>query len=458
MAKRSIFCRRLLSAEGWIGDAVIEMDETGLIRSFRNGQASDANVTLTGPVIPGIPNCHSHAFQRAMAGLSGLPGPDGSDSFWTWREQMYRLANRVSPEALETIARWLYIEMLEAGYTSCAEFHYLHHAPDGQPFDALDEMGERLIRAASDSGIALTLLPVLYCRAGFESSGVNREQRRFVNPPEQFHRLFELILNRVQDHPHHVVGLAFHSLRAVSGAQMLQVLEAESGRAAAIHIHVAEQRQEVEQCVSALGARPVEWLLENSPADQRWCLVHATHMQPYEYDRAAQRGLIAGLCPTTEADLGDGFFEAEYWLNRKGKLAVGSDSNLRVSACEELRLLEFGLRLRTGRRNVLARKDHPCGRLMYEETAAGGGAALGQPVGKLAVGYRADLVELDPQHPLLSGVATEDVVDRFVFAGDRSMIRSVFVGGHQRVHDGRHPAREGVAEAFSAVMEELFDE
>lgn len=455
MTDRAIFCHRLLTPDGWLRDCLIRVDLAGHILSIESGRAGDADVVLHGPVIPGMPNCHSHAFQRQMAGLAGRPGPAMSDSFWTWRDAMYRLANRLDPDAQQAIALWLYVEMLEAGFTSCAEFHYLHHGPDGRPFDTIDETAARLIAAASEAGLVLTLLPVLYCRAGFDQQTVRAEQRRFASTPEQFLGLFEASLDRLGDDPHHVVGLAFHSLRAVSRQQLEQVLGAEGGRAAAIHIHVAEQEAEVAECQAAYGARPVQWLLENLPVDNRWCLVHATHMERGEYDAAAASGAVAGLCPTTEADLGDGFFEAEYWLEREGLMAIGSDSNLRVSPSEELRLLESGLRLRTGRRNVLAREGQSCGRFLYESAAEGGRMALGQPVGRIAEGFRADLVELDGSHPMLAAVEDEDVLDRYVFAGDRSMVRTVFVAGRKTVNDGLHEARDAAAAGFVAVMEEL---
>lgn len=434
---------------------VIETDALGVIRSVAPGPPASAEITLDGPVIPGMPNCHSHAFQRQMAGLAGFASGGVADSFWTWREAMYRLANRLTPEALEAIARWLYVEMLEAGYTSCAEFHYVHHQEGGHPYDAIDEMGARLLAAASDVGLVLTLLPVLYCRADFNDDQPLPDQRRFVNAPDQYLRLFQACLDRVRDEPHHVVGLALHSLRAVSKAQADEVLAAEAGRAAALHIHVAEQQGEVAQCLEAYGARPVEWLLANVPVDDRWCLVHATHMEPGECRQAAESGAVAGLCPTTEADLGDGFFDGERWLRRNGHLAVGSDSNLRISPAEELRLLEFGLRLKTGRRNVFARKGVSCGRALYESALEGGRMALGQPVGRLEPGFRADLVELDGAHPMLQAVADHDLLDRYVFGEAAGMVRSVFVAGRQIVQNGVHEARDAASAGFVEVMEEF---
>jgi formimidoylglutamate deiminase len=455
LAKQSIFCQRLLTASGWARDLIIRIDSGGLIAGLEEGKPESADLALSGPVITGMPNCHSHAFQRQMAGLAGLPGARGSDSFWTWRERMYRLAHSLDSDAIEAIALWLYVEMLEAGYTSCAEFHYLHHQPDGQEYKQVDEIGRRLLSAASKAGIALTLLPVLYCRAGFDQDVVLPHQLRFANQPEQFLSIFESSLEQVRNHPNHRVGLALHSLRAVSRDQMDRVLDAEAGRAATLHIHIAEQAAEVEQCLKINGMRPVQWLLEHASVDARWCLVHATHMNRQEYDDVARSGAVIGLCPTTEADLGDGFFEAEHWQELGGRMAVGSDSNLRISPREELRLLEFGMRLRTGRRNVLASKGMSCGSALYSSAAEGGGIALGQPVGRIAEGYRADFVELDATNTLLRGVSDDEILDRYVFAGDRGMIASVFVAGQQLVRNGIHEFRDAAAAGFAAVMEEM---
>lgn len=455
MPGKALFCPQLLSPQGWKYGVLMRIDRQGVIDVIEEGEATSAQAVLEGPVLPGMPNCHSHAFQRQMAGLTGTAGPAGSDSFWTWREAMYRLANRLSPDQLYAIARWLYVEMLEAGYTSCAEFHYLHHAPGGEPYAEIDEMSRALLRAAEDAGLALTLLPVLYCRSGIGADGVAPRQSRFYNAPARFLSLWEHCLDRVSDHPHHVLGLGLHSLRAVAADEIDTVLEAAGGRAAAIHIHVAEQPAEVEQCLAALGARPVQWLLDHHAVDRRWCLVHATHMNDAEREAAASSGAVAGLCPTTEADLGDGFFEAAPWMDAGGGIAIGSDSHLRVSPREELRLLEFGVRLRTGRRNVLARRGLSCGRTLYETAARGGARALGQAIGELAAGRRADFVELDHGHPLLRGLQGDEILDRYVFAGEKDMIRSVYVAGRQLVGDGAHAGRDDAAAGFAGVMEAL---
>ena len=452
----SIHCSHLLTADGWIDNAVVQLDEYGLITAMNKGSAADAAKSLSGHVIPGMPNLHSHAFQRQMAGLScGFTKRE--DSFWTWREAMYHLAQNLTPGQMQAIAAWLYVEMLQSGFTSCAEFHYLHHQTGGEPYDNIAEMSARLVEAATTSGIALTLLPVLYCHSGFSRERVSVRQLRFFNTPDGFLELYTACSELLHGQPLHRLGLALHSLRAVSGEQLDHVLQRVGNSAASIHIHIAEQPGEVEECLQFLGARPLAWLLEHQDIDQRWCLVHATHLDDEEIRQAAATGAIAGLCPTTEADLGDGVFEMGQWLAAGGSFGIGSDSNLRLSVDEELRWLENEARLLSGRRNVLARDGLSCGRFLYEQAARGGGCALGQPVGKIQMDYRADLVELDEQHPLLEGKEGDTVLDTFVFAGDRSMIRSVYVAGKLVIEQGRHAQQDDLANGFRKTMKELAD-
>ena len=458
MMEREICCSCALTPRGWVSPARIRMNERGFIEAVSRLAAPPAGQTLAGPVLPGMPNLHSHAFQRQMAGLTettGAPVGGAAGTFWTWREALYRLADRITPEQLSAIATWLYAEMLEAGFTSCAEFHYLHHQRGGQAYDELAEMSGVLIRAADCAGIALTLLPVLYCRGGFAKDGVENQQQRFFNSPERFMQLLEACKRLVENRPLHRLGIAPHSLRAVSGEQLHEVLNALQHERLPVHIHIAEQRAEVEECQWIMGARPVAWLLDNFPIDARWCLVHATHLEMVELRRAAASGAIAGLCPTTEADLGDGFFAAEAWAEALGHWGIGSDSNLRVSVTEELRLLEFGCRLRQGRRNILAEAGKSCGSSLYQQAAAGGAMAVGQPVGRIEPGCRADLLELDPDHPLLQGRINDALVDTWLFAGDSSMVRSVWVGGTRQVTEGRHVNKSATEEAFRQTMKEL---
>jgi len=450
VTQRQIHCRHVLTASGWRDDSLLELDGAGMITGLRVGVPAGDAVSLHGPVIPGMPNVHSHGFQALIAGLTGQRAA-GGDSFWTWRERMYEMAGRLDPEGLEQCMGGVYLRMLRAGYTSCGEFHYLHNGPDGQPYANPAELSERVMAAAQASGIALTLLPVLYCRSGFGADSVNDRQRRFATGVDGYLALLAACDAVASGNPLFRIGLAPHSLRAVDEASLAAVLQA-AGPGRSVHIHVAEQKREVEEAVAALGARALEWLLEHCPVDARWCLVHATHAEPRELRRAAKTGAVAGLCPTTEADLGDGIFDAEYWLAAGGRFGIGSDSNLRLSAGEELRLLEFTQRLRSGRRNVLADAGHSCGRHLYERAAAGGARALGQPVGHIEAGCRADLVELEPDDPRLAGLRGDRVLDSYVFAGDERLVRSVWVAGRRVLEKGDHAAAARLESGFAQVM------
>jgi formiminoglutamate deiminase len=452
MLDQSLSCASVLTTEGWVTPAIIQLDDKGFIESVEK-LAPNAPVDH-GHIVPGMANLHSHAFQRQMAGLSGLPGPEG-DSFWTWRELMYRLALRIQPGQLQAIAAFLQVEMLENGYTSCAEFHYLHHQPNGQAYDNLAEMSAQLVDAAAKSGIALTLLPVFYSRSGFAQSETNERQRRFKNTTDQYLGLWQACRDLVAGRPLMSCGMAPHSLRAVSPQQLHEVLQANQAVEQAIHIHIAEQELEVRECVEVLGARPVQWLLEQYDVNESWCLVHATHMDQSEVDRLSACGPVVGLCPSTEADLGDGYFAIEDWFNRSGRFGIGSDSNLRLSPAGELRMLEFQARLQSGRRNVLAEHGRSCGRSLYERALAGGAQALAQRTGCIAKGFRADLLELDPEHPMLAGRTEDSLLDSWLLAGGKSMIRKVWVGGQRQVDEGRHVARGELEPAFRKAMVDL---
>ncbi|MDX1379845.1 MAG: formimidoylglutamate deiminase [Xanthomonadales bacterium] len=452
MTARAIRCARVLTADGWRDHATLQMAADGTIEAIsETGSAADEH--LSGIVVPGMPNVHSHAFQRQIAGLTARPGP-GPDHFWSWREAMYAAAQAITPAQLESLAGGLYAEMLCAGYTSCAEFHYLHHAPGGEPYPDRAEMGGRLLAAADSAGIGLTLLPVLYCRAGLDGAPLAPRQRRFENQPEGFLQLFEASRKHLRDNGLQFLGAAPHSIRAVSGEQLDEVLQGLPANIP-LHVHVSEQPAEVRDAIEHLGARPLEWLLDGFPLDAHWCLVHATHADPDELQRAARRGAVAGLCPTTEADLGDGLFEAGHWLECGGAWGVGSDSNLRVAPDEELRLLEFGARLASGRRNVLTRDGQHTGRFLWEQAALGGAQALGQPVGRIEAGRRADLLELDANHPLLAARDPDAQLDTWVFAGTPDMVRSVWVGGHVRVREGRHLQDATLLPPYAAAVRAL---
>jgi formimidoylglutamate deiminase len=449
-----IFCETLLQGDSWRSRVVLNIEAGGIITSIVNGPPDSADHRIHGIVIPGMPNAHSHSFQRLIAGLTGPQGSH-SDSFWSWREAMYRCANRISPQQFGDVAKWVFTDMLKAGYTSCAEFHYLHHQPGGGEYANPAEMSEQLIEAAAASGIAMTLLPVLYCSAGFDRERVNQAQQRFVNSPVSYLRLLEILSDAVSRNPLLALGLAPHSLRAVPAEVLQEVLQSWSDRECPIHIHIAEQPAEVDDCIRHLGARPIEWLFDQFPVDGRWNLVHATHMSNTELVMAAASRATAVLCPTTEADLGDGVFRTADWLQAGGKFAIGSDSNVRISVAEELRLLEYNERLASGQRNVLADNDSTCGRFLYQHAAKSGAAALGQAVGRLEPGYRADLLVLNAGHELLTGREPDAMLDSWVFAGDKSMLDSVWVAGQAVIEQGNHQADTSLRAGFMKTINEL---
>lgn len=449
-----------LLPHGWEENVCIEIEHsTGTIVSAgaaAKDAAGDAG-RLEGPVVPGMANLHSHAFQRAMAGLTERRGGD-ADSFWTWRDTMYRFVSLLEPDHMAAISAQLYVEMLEAGFTSVAEFHYLHHDLTGRPYQELTETSRRLVAASKQSGIRLTLLPVLYMQGGFGGKPLSTEQRRFANDIERFNRLMDELYAAYAQDPGVGLGLALHSLRAVSPQAMgeaLAHLEA-LDPSAPVHVHVAEQVREVEECLEYCARRPVQWLFENAGVDRRWCLVHATHADEAEMNAIIASGAVVGLCPTTEANLGDGIFPAAEFLRLGGRFGVGSDSNVSVSPSEELRLLEYGQRLRHRRRAMLASREQPSvGRFLYQAAASGGAQALGIPAGELKPGARADFVVLDINSPALCGRRQDALLDSAVFAGNRKVVSSVWVGGKKVVAEGKHPARERIFAQYAAAMDTL---
>ncbi|HSR66218.1 MAG TPA: formimidoylglutamate deiminase [Xanthomonadaceae bacterium] len=409
-----------------------------------------AGATASDWVVPGIPNLHSHAFQRAMAGLAERQ-TNPADSFWTWRETMYRFAARFDPDALHAVASQLYVEMLEAGYTTVCEFHYLHHAPDGAPYADPAAMSRALVQAARDAGIRLTLLPVLYMTGGFDGRALGERQRRFGHDVGAYLRLFDA-LHREQDATLRV-GCAFHSLRAVPPEAMRDVLAALPADAPR-HIHVAEQVGEVQDCLALRGARPVEWLLANAPVDARWTLVHATHLTEAETLAVALSGATVALCPTTEANLGDGLFPLRAYLDCGGAFGIGSDSQISVSPVEELRWLEYGQRLATRHRNIAVQPgSDSVGETLLRGTLGSGANATGFAAG--AGAPVADWLALDADAPQFAGVHPADAVDRWIFSGNRNLVRDVFVDGVRVVEAGRHRDRERVAARFGQAMRAL---
>ena len=449
MTERLWFETALLP-DGWARDVRVTMAD-GRIASVETGVARNADEAARGAAVPGLPNLHSHAFQRGMAGLAETRGPAG-DSFWTWREIMYRFVGRMGPDDVEAIAALAYVEMLEAGFTRVGEFHYLHHDPDGRPYADPAEMATRIAAAADATGIGLTLLPVFYAHAGFGGLDPNPGQRRFIHGLEGFARLLELSRAAISGLGDAVLGMAPHSLRAVTPEE-LTVLVALAG-AGPIHIHIAEQVKEVDDCLAWSGQRPVDWLVSRFEVDARWCLVHATHMTPGEIGRLALGGAVAGLCPITEANLGDGLFQAEAFLEQAGRFGVGSDSNVLIDAAEELRLLEYGQRLTRRGRNLLAgAPGRSTGGDLFRGALAGGGQALGVETG-LAVGAPADIVSLDLTHPSLADRGGDALLDSWIFAA-RGAVDGVWRWGRQVVSGGRHHARAAIEARYRETLARL---
>ncbi|WP_368667695.1 formimidoylglutamate deiminase [Salipiger sp. PrR002] len=447
MAMTTLHAEHALLPDGWAKDVRLTLQD-GEITAVETATPPSAGDERHAYLLPGTGNLHSHAFQRAMAGLAELRGP-GDDSFWSWRETMYRFALSMTPEHVQAVAAQLYMEMLEAGFTRVGEFHYLHHDKDGAPYAEIGEMAARIAEASRATGLGLTLLPVFYARSGFGGTAPNEGQRRFINEPDRFARLHEACRGILGDLPGSVLGIAPHSLRAATPEDLAEVLPLAQG--GPIHIHVAEQVKEVEDCLAWSGARPVEWLLENAPLDARWCLIHATHMTADETRGAATRGAIAGLCPITEANLGDGIFDAPGYLGAGGRFGVGSDSNIRISLTEELRSLEYSQRLGLRARNVVARPGGSTGRHLFEGALNGGAAALGCAAG-IGVGAPGDLVSLDTR--AAPHVPREQLLDHWVFA-DGITVDCVWARSEKRVAQGRHLHRDEISAAFRAAMLDL---
>jgi len=438
---------RFLTPAGW-RDLHCHADANGHIASLQT-----TTEPVAGYALPGIPNTHSHAFQRAMAGLAEHQ-TDPADSFWTWRELMYRFAGKLDPDSQYAIASQLYAEMLEAGYTSVCEFHYLHHQPDGRPYDDPAVMSQSLIAAASDVGIRMTLLPVLYMTASFDGRELEPRQRRFGHTLDAYLALLQNL--RRKENPMLRVGAALHSLRAVPQSVVPALLDAMGGEDFPIHIHIAEQVAEVEQCLSLRGARPVRWLLDNAPVDARWTLVHATHLSGGEVHGIAASGATVALCPTTEGNLGDGLFPLRDFLDAGGRFSIGSDSHVSVSPVEELRWLEYGQRLHARRRNIVATSRQPStATVLLEQAWKGGAASAGTASGAIAVDHAADWISLDPTAPALAGVRDEDVLDRFLFAGNRPLVDQVHVAGTCRVEGGRHRQHDTIAHRYRNTLQHL---
>ena len=458
---QSLFAAHALLPNGWAQNVLLSWNAAGMLVSVATGAQPDSHTPRApGPLLPGMPNLHSHAFQRAFAGLTEHRSPGvPNDSFWSWRERMYRFAGAITPEQLRLIATALYVEMLEAGYTSVCEFHYLHHDIDGKPYADDATLSSCLTEAASCAGIGLTLLPVLYQTSGFGAKPPSSGQRRFIRSTENMMRLLDHLKPLCERHGGRL-GMAPHSLRAVSPDALNEAIAGLSSldATAPIHIHIAEQSAEVEACLAWSGQRPVQWLLEHAPVDARWCLVHATHLTAEESRQAAQTGAVAGICPSTEANLGDGIFDSASWIATAGRWGIGSDSHACVNAAEELMQFEYSQRLALRERNVLCSPAQPSvATAMTMAAVAGGAQASGRSVAGLAIGQSMDAVALDAGHPALADLPSPDLMlSAHVFASHRtSAVHTVWSGGRVRVDAGHHPLSAQARSAFVSARRTL---
>ena len=450
--QRELFFDQALLPSGWARDVRVTVADGTTVAVAQDAPRAGAD-HVPGIAVPGLPNLHSHAFQRGMAGLAERRGPT-ADSFWTWREVMYHFLQRLSPDDVEAITAFAYMEMLEAGFTTVGEFHYLHHDVDGRPYANLGEMAERIAAASAQTRIGLTLLPSFYAYGGFGGAPPVAGQRRFINDPDRFLDLVQRARATVATLPEGRVGIAPHSLRAVTPATLRAICRATPD--GPIHIHAAEQLREVEECVAALGRRPVEWLLENAALDSRWCVIHATHTTPGEIAALAASQAMVALCPLTEASLGDGLFDGAAYLAAGGRFGIGTDSNIQIDAAAELRQLEYGQRLARRDRNVMTLVEgEATGRRLYATALAAGAQALQRPIGALAVGSRADIVLLDDDHPDLTARDGDHWLDAWIFVAGRSAVKTVLVGGTTVVEAGRHTLRMAIAARFKAVVAKL---
>ncbi len=448
-----IWANSALLAGGWSDSVQIAIDAGGNIASISPEMAySDGDRVEI--LVPAIPNVHSHAHQRAMAGLGERAG-DTPDSFWTWRQVMYHYLERIEPDHLFHIAAQLYLEMLKAGYGCVGEFQYLHHDLSGKAYDNRAEMSLQCLQAARQVGIGFTALPVLYRYGGFGSATALDAQKRFLNDADGFNEIVKTLQAAVVGDGNCAVGIAPHSLRAISRELLDEVIASLDGLAA-IHVHVAEQTREVDDCLEWSGMRPVEWLLANFNIDKNWCLIHATHINDHETATMADSGCVAGLCPTTEANLGDGFFNAREYFSKQGCWAIGSDSHISIDPVEELRWLEYGMRLQTGGRNVLISDAIAnTGRNLLDGALEGGAQACGRDIGRIAAGSRADFVVLDHDHPRLYGRTKDDLIDSWIFSGNSILVRDVYIGGVKLIDQGHHVDEESIAHNYRTTLDQL---
>ncbi|MDA7980720.1 MAG: formimidoylglutamate deiminase [Pirellulales bacterium] len=447
-----IWAKQALTPEGWLEQVQVELDIGGRIAAVSPGKPAVGY--QVGILLPAASNVHSHAFQRAMAGLTERRGSKAKDSFWTWRELMFRFLDQLTPSHVEAIAAFVQMEMLEAGYANNTEFHYLHHQPSGQPYDWVGEMAARVVGAAQQSGIGLTLLPVFYQYGGCDRRPLSPGQVRFGNDLSNFSELYEQSKHALRVLPQDSrIGLAMHSLRAIDPKDIDPLIVLADGDP--IQMHMAEQIAEVEEVQNALGQRPVEWMLNNIELSSQWCLVHCTQILDEETVRLAQTGAVVGLCPITESNLGDGPFNGERYLEAGGQIGIGSDSNIRISLTEEIRMLEYSQRLRDRRRAVLASSDKSTGRRLYDAIVEGGALASGRDSGKIEVGKLADLVALDDTTIHLEDRKGDALLDSFIFSGGDHLVSDVWSAGRHLVRQGMHSSRDLITSGYRRVIGEL---
>lgn len=446
-APQNLFANRALLADGWASNVRLVLKD-GRIASVQRDSIAQSGDTHIDALLPALSNLHSHSFQRAMAGMTEYRAA-GRESFWTWRELMYRFLDHLTPEHVEAIAAQVFVEMQEAGYAAVGEFHYVHHQRGGALYADISELSQRIFAAAEATGIGLTHLPVLYTYGGAGEKPLAGGQLRFGNDVDRFAQLVETCRGRTPN-TDTVVGIAPHSLRASSPGDLRRAVPIAGN--APIHIHVAEQPQEVLDIQQWLGARPVQWLLDNAAVNANWCAIHATHMTDEETAGLARSGAVAGLCPITEANLGDGPFNGPGWIKAGGAFGVGSDSNVRIALGEELRLLEYSQRLRDIQRNVLVRENGSVGKFLYEGAARGGAQALGREAGVIAKDKLADLVAIRSNHIALCGLTSEQLLDGLCFAAGPDVVSDVWSAGRHQVREGRHVARDAVAARFRKAL------
>lgn len=454
--KKKIFCASAFTPSGWVNDCVLNIDDSGRIESITFEDSENADLVLSGVVVPGVPNIHSHAHQKLIAGLAEFRVPE-KDNFWGWRELMYKANANLNPDQMYTIACYLYATMLEQGYTSVTEFHYLHHQINGQRYSNCAEFSASILSAASDVGIAITLMPAFYCRGGFRNEPVSDIQKRFVNNSDSYLEILQSCCDMCLGNPNQSVGFAAHSLRAVEPTKISSVLdnvELMLNRFP-IHIHIAEQILEVEQCIEVNGVRPITWLFDQCEIDENWCLIHATHANSGELKKIIKSKAVVGLCPTTEANLGDGIFPANSLIQNDGFFGIGSDSQISISPPEELKFLEYTQRLVNKKRMVLATKQFANnGVSLLNDAVIGGNKARGEIKSGIMPGARGDLIELNDKNNSCHSLTPDQVVNNWIFTNPNKMVQGVIVGGRQVVYDHAHPQKQKFSKSYQKMVSE----